>query len=69
MKIEALSCSKLLLAVREAAAALSVCEKTLWSMTEPRGDIPCVRIARRVLYDPADLRCWIDAQKKGGAPK
>ena len=54
---------KLLLAAREAAEALSVCEKTLWSMTEPRGDLPCVRIGRRVLYDQRDLLAWIDRRK------
>ena len=57
---------KLLLAAREAAEALSVCEKTLWSLTQPRGDLPCVRIGRRVLYDVADIRKWIES-KKGGA--
>lgn len=56
---------KLLLTAREAASTFSVCEKTLWSITEPRGDLPAVRIGRRVLYDPTDLRRWIDAQKKG----
>jgi len=58
---------RLLLPAREAAAALSICEKTLWSMTQPRGDLPCVRIGRRVLYDQRDLLKWIDAQKSGGA--
>ncbi len=58
---------KLLVSAREAAASLSICEKTLWSNTAPRGSIPFVRIGARVLYDPADLRAWIDAQKKGGA--
>ena len=58
---------KLLLSAREAAAALSVCPKTLWSLTSPRGDLPCVRIGRRVLYDLADLQRWIDSQKQGGA--
>jgi len=58
--------SRLLLAAREAAEAMSICEKTLWNVTEPRGDLPCVRINRRVLYDPNDLRAWI-AKKKGGA--
>jgi predicted DNA-binding transcriptional regulator AlpA len=43
-----------------------VCQKTLWSMTEPRGDLPCVRIGRRVLYDRRDLLAWID-RRKGGA--
>lgn len=59
--------AKLLLSAREAARALSICEKTLWSMTTPRGDLPCVRIGTRVLYDPADLAAWIDTKKKGGA--
>lgn len=58
--------SRLLLPVREAAAALSICEKTLWSITRPRGDLPCVRIGRRVLYAVDELRRWIDAQEKGG---
>lgn len=58
---------KLLLSVIEAAAALSICQKTLYSNTCPRGTIPCVKIGTRVLYDPADLRAWIDAQKNGEA--
>lgn len=56
----------LLLPSHEAANALSICEKTLWSMTEPRGPIPCVRIGRRVLYSVDSLRQWIAAQEKGG---
>jgi len=57
---------RLLLSTREAAAALSICQKTLWSMTRPRGDLPCVRIGARVLYDPRDLEVWIDRKKGGG---
>jgi hypothetical protein len=60
---------KLLLTAREAAVSLSVCEKTLWSHTEPRGTIPCVRIGARCLYDPRDLAAWIDARKKGSADR
>lgn len=56
----------LLLNARETAEALSICEKTLWSVTEPRGDLPCVRIRRRVLYSVDDLRQYIE-KKKGGA--
>lgn len=56
--------SPLLIGSREAAQALSVCERTLWELTN-RGDMPCVRIGRRVLYSPADLRTWIDRQKGG----
>jgi len=53
----------LLLTIREAAESLSVCEKTLWNYTRPRGDLPCVRIGNRVLYDPEDLRRWIAGLK------
>jgi excisionase family DNA binding protein len=52
----------LLLSAREAAKALSVCEKTLWTLTQ-RGDIRVVRIGRAVRYDPRDLRAWIESAK------
>jgi excisionase family DNA binding protein len=52
---------KLLWTSREAAAALSISERTLWKLTH-KGDIPCVRIGRAVRYDPATIRAWIDAQ-------
>lgn len=48
----------------QAAKALAISERKLWSLTR-RGEIPCVRIYRSVRYDPADLRAWI-AQKKAG---
>ena len=43
---------RLLLDTLEAAFALGVCQKTLWSLTVPRGPIPCVRIGRRVASTP-----------------
>ncbi len=54
---------KLLLSAREAAKALSICEKSLWSATAPRGPVPCVRIGARVLYAVSDLERWIDGAK------
>jgi len=56
--------SKLLLTASQAAAALQVCEKTLWSMTRPRGSIPVVRIGRRTLYSRTALQRWIDSQSR-----
>lgn len=53
---------------REAAKALAVSERTLWSLTQ-RGDIRCVRIGRAVRYDPTDLRAWIEACKAEAARK
>jgi len=55
--------SPLLLSARDSAAALSVCEKTLWNVTQPRGDLPAVRIGRRVLYAVSDLAAWIDGHR------
>ena len=57
---------KLLLSAREAAQAMGVCEKTLWNFSQPRGTIPSLKIGARTMYDPSDLRAWIDQQKGGG---
>lgn len=54
--------TRLLITPREAAKALSVCEKTLWSLTK-RGELPAVRIGRAVRYDVSDLQAFIDRQK------
>jgi hypothetical protein len=53
---------RLLLDAREAAAALSISPRTLWSLTSPRGPIPAVRIGARCLYAVKSLQGWIDAQ-------
>jgi excisionase family DNA binding protein len=59
----------LLLTARQTAAALQVCEKTLWSLTRD-GKLPAVRIGRAVRYDLADVRRFIEASKAapGGRP-
>ena len=45
------------------AKALSISERTLWSLTQC-GEIPAVRVNKRgVRYDPADLRAWIESAK------
>lgn len=48
-----------LLTAREAATVLTICEKTLWTLTQPRGDIPAVRIGKAVRYRMEDLQAWI----------
>jgi len=53
----------LALSPREAAQTLSVSEKTLWSLTQPRGPIPAARFRRMVRYDVRDLLAFLDAQK------
>ena len=53
----------LLLTAREAAKALAISEKTLWTLTTPRGSIPAIRVGERSLrYSVAALEKWIDAQ-------
>ncbi|WP_437227999.1 helix-turn-helix domain-containing protein [Planctomicrobium sp. SH661] len=63
--------SPLALRPREAARMLSISERTLWSLTAPRGPIPCARLNRGVLYSVDDLRQWLREQssvtvQKGG---
>lgn len=52
----------LLLNSREAASALSVCERTLWSWTE-QGKIPCFREGCVKRYYVDDLRRFIEARR------
>ena len=54
---------KLLLTPREASQVLSVCEKTLWSLTVPRGTLKCCRLGRSVRYSPDSLREFIQNQQ------
>lgn len=56
---------RLLLTAEQAAKALALSPRKLWSLTAG-GEIPCVRIDRSVRYAPADLRAWIES-KKGGS--
>ncbi len=53
---------KLLLTTRQAAAALSLCEKSVWSLTKS-GALPAVRIGRAVRYSLTDLEAFIAGQK------
>ena len=55
---------KLLLTPREAAETLSVCEKSLWSLTAPRGPIRCVKLGRSVRYSVDALREFIAQQSQ-----
>ncbi len=53
----------MLLTARQAAKALTISERTLWSLTQ-RGEIPAVRFGgRNVRYDPRDLDAWIQGAK------
>ena len=54
---------RLLLTSRETAAALGICERTLYGLTK-RGDLPVVRIGRAVRYSVDDIVAWIERSKK-----
>jgi predicted DNA-binding transcriptional regulator AlpA len=54
----------LLVTSRQAARLLSISEKTLWSLSSPRGPIPTVRVGvRSVRYSVASLRDWVSGQQ------
>lgn len=57
--------SPLLVDAKQAATLLAIGERTLWSLTRA-GDVPHVRIGRRILYPMDDLKTWVRAQTKGG---
>lgn len=56
---------------REAAQALGISARTLWSLTAPRGPIPCVRLGdgqrSAVLYRVADLDAWLASRSSAAA--
>jgi excisionase family DNA binding protein len=59
-----LDSGQLLLTSRQAAQALQISERKLWSM-KASGEIPHVLLGRSVRY-PADLQQWIEERMKGG---
>lgn len=56
---------RLLLTARDAARALSISERTLWALSQPRGPIPVVHVgSRSIRYAIADLEAWIAEQRQ-----
>lgn len=56
------SVEPLAVSTRVAAAMLSVSERTLFSLTKPRGPIRPIRTGQRLLYPVVELRRWIDSE-------
>lgn len=60
---------RILLTRRDAAAALAISERALWTLTA-RGEVPCVRLGRSVRYEPSVLAAFVaarrDAQSRPG---
>lgn len=55
---------KLLVTSREAAAMLSISERTLWSLTQD-GIIPCRRVGRAVRYCISTLKAFAEGKSDG----
>ncbi len=47
---------------RDAARALGIGERLLWSLTAPRGPIPVARVGSARVYRVADLDRWLAAE-------
>ncbi len=56
-----------LYSVKEAAAYLSLSQRTVWEMTAPRGELAVVKLGRSVRYRPEDLEAFVAARIVGGA--
>jgi excisionase family DNA binding protein len=50
--------ARLLLTPKQAAAALGISPRLLWSLTKS-GEVPVIRLRRAVRYSPAALQQWI----------
>lgn len=57
--------TKLTLSAKEAAKAIGISPRLLWTLTD-KGDVPHVRIGRRIVYPVAAIKEWMNAQTKGG---
>jgi excisionase family DNA binding protein len=54
---------RLLLTAKEAAAALAISERSLWTLTDS-GAVRSVRLGRSVRYALADLQSYIDSLRQ-----
>lgn len=55
---------KLLLSVKETAAFLGICSKSVYNLTKQGILKPVPVLRNRVLYDIRDLMAFVDSQKK-----
>ena len=49
---------------REAAASLGISERSLWSLTHPRGPIRPRRLRRMVLYPVSELQRFLTTDER-----
>lgn len=58
MKNDGRTAERMTLNVTEAAVACGISERTLRQLIS-RGDVPVVRLGRRVLVIPSELKAWL----------
>jgi hypothetical protein len=56
--------SQRLLCAREVSEILGVCERTLCTITSPRGPLKAVRIGRSLRYTPSAVNDFIEASQR-----
>ena len=59
---------RFLLSSAETAESLGISERTLYSITAPRGTLKCVRLPGCVKYRPIDISTWLDSQQANPLP-
>ena len=57
-------CKRKLLSVKETANVLGVSERTVWTMTAPRGRLVSCRLGHRVLYSIGAIEKFIEQQER-----
>jgi excisionase family DNA binding protein len=67
-KLDLLPLAPLSLRARDAARLLGLSERALWSLTN-RGEIPCVRIGRAILYPVDSVREWLAQRARASVRK
>jgi len=60
--------SEILIDERTAARRLSLSTRSLCTLRQ-KGELPFVKVGLKTLYDPADLRAWVDRTKVPAAAK
>ena len=53
-----------LLSAKETARFLGISERTLWSITAPRGTLVCCKINSLVKYSPQAIERFIEQQER-----
>lgn len=61
-EIESAANSPLLLSMAQAARAINVCERTVWTLVND-GELPHIRVGRRVLISWSAIERWIASKE------